>query len=149
MMQPSLEITESEFSSLSSRTDSSKTKTEKNYKKKVGAYIMYLRKVLGKGTFSTVYYGEKYTERPATGIQIPFAIKEIAFETLTRILGPLGLDAMQKEINICAYQNHKNIVRLYDVLKTEHNFYLVFEHCGGGDLREFLKEKKSLPEPVV
>ena len=44
---------------------------------------------------------------------------------------------------------HPNIVKLYDFIKTQNNNYLVFEYCGGGDLRGLLKEKKRLSEPVA
>lgn len=73
----------------------------------------------------------------------------ISNETLTEKLGPKGPETLKKEVDISKIFNHANIVRLYDFIQTEKNNYLVFEYCGGGDLREFLKEKRRLTEPVV
>lgn len=73
----------------------------------------------------------------------------ISNETITEKLGPKGPETLKKEVDISKIFNHANIVRLYDFIQTEKNNYLVFEYCGGGDLREFLKEKRRLTEPVV
>ena len=78
-----------------------------------------------------------------------YAIKEIANQTLTEKLGPKGQETLKKEVDISKLLNHPNIVRLYDYIKTENNNYLVFEYCGGGDLRGFLKEKRRLSEPIA
>lgn len=34
----------------------------------------------------------------------------------------------------------------YDFVKTSNNNYFIFEYCGGGDMRTYLKEKKRLDE---
>ena len=78
-----------------------------------------------------------------------YAIKEIANLTLTQKLGPKGQETLKKEVDISKLLNHPNIVRLYDFFKTSNNNYLVFEYCGGGDLRGFLREKSRLSEPVA
>lgn len=41
---------------------------------------------------------------------------------------------------------HDNIVRLLDVYQTSNNMYIVTEYCEGGDLANFLKKRKHLPE---
>lgn len=80
-----------------------------------------------------------------------FAIKEIANETLLKKLGVKAQETLRKEIDISKNLNHPNIVRLFDYVKTQNNNYLVFEYCGGGDLREFLKaqERYRVSEPVA
>jgi serine/threonine protein kinase len=52
-----------------------------------------------------------------------------------------------KEVDISKLLKHPNIVRLFDFVPTDNNNYLVFEYCGGGDLRGFLKAKGRLAEP--
>jgi len=37
-------------------------------------------------------------------------------------------------------------VRLEDFIQTANNYYLVFEHCAGGDLQKYLREKGPLDE---
>jgi len=64
-------------------------------------------------------------------------------------LGPKGQETLRKEIDISKLLKHPNIVRLIDYIRTENNNYLVFEYCGGGDLRGFLKTKGRLNEPVA
>jgi serine/threonine-protein kinase ULK/ATG1 len=64
-------------------------------------------------------------------------------------LGPKGQETLKKEVDITKLLNHPNIVRLIDYIRTENNNYLVFEYCGGGDLRGFLKSKSRLTEPVA
>jgi serine/threonine-protein kinase ULK2 len=64
-------------------------------------------------------------------------------------LGQRGHEALKKEIEISTILNHKHIVRLYDTIKTEKNNYLIFEFCGGGDLKSYLTEKRRLSEPVA
>lgn len=41
---------------------------------------------------------------------------------------------------------HKNIVKYYDFVRTGNNNYFIFEYCGGGDLRSYLREKKRFDE---
>ena len=42
--------------------------------------------------------------------------------------------------------DNKNIIKLYDIKKTANNFYLILEYCNEGDLSQYLKRKKTLPE---
>ena len=123
----------------------------------MGKYFISLDQILGSGTFSKVYLGEmeidKLASLKAKGNALPaenkYAVKQIANQTLREKLGPKGQDTLNKEIHISKLLVHPNIVRLYDIIKTENNNYLVFEFCGGGDLRGFLKEKRRLSEPVA
>lgn len=109
---------------------------------------MSLNQVLGKGSFSTVYFGVRkdWSEKESWRRDYPkenkYAIKEIPNSILQQKLGEKGKEALSKEIYISSLLKHQNIVRLYDTLKTHSNNYLMFEYCGGGDLRDYIK---SLP----
>ena len=131
----------------------------------MGQFLLHLDNILGTGSFSKVYYGEMIKRKDSatsnnkiandifTFEDLPkdnkYAIKEIANATLQRILGAKGQESLKKEINISRVLNHKNIVKLYEYVRTENNNYLIFEYCGGGDLKQFLKERKRLTEPVA
>jgi 5'-AMP-activated protein kinase catalytic alpha subunit len=41
---------------------------------------------------------------------------------------------------------HRNIIRLYEVLETKDDIFLVMEYASGGDLLSFMKRRRSLPE---
>lgn len=62
-------------------------------------------------------------------------------------LGDRAESDLKKELDICQkFKNEGNIVQLREFYKTDHNSYFVFEYCGGGDLRTYLKEVKRLDE---
>lgn len=75
--------------------------------KNVADIRIKLDKILGKGAFSTVYFGyNKVTKQE-------YAIKEISNDILRKQLGDRGQEALQKEVNINLSLMHKNIVRLH------------------------------------
>lgn len=45
--------------------------------------------------------------------------------------------------------NQENIIKLYEVIKTKKNYYIVLEYCAGGDLHKFLKKRKRISEHEV
>ena len=42
--------------------------------------------------------------------------------------------------------DHPNLVKLYDIYKTDQHYILVQEICNGGELFYYLAEKKRLTE---
>ena len=53
---------------------------------------------------------------------------------------------LRREGRILQLVRHPCIIQLYDILETENSYYLVMELCSGGDMMEYLKIRKSLPE---
>jgi serine/threonine protein kinase len=47
-----------------------------------------------------------------------------------------------KEIETLKMAQHPNIVKLLDVFEDEVYFYIVMEYLDGGDMYEYLKERK-------
>lgn len=45
---------------------------------------------------------------------------------------------MELEVRIQKQMHHPNITRLYDVIESAENLYLVLEYEGGGDLYYYL-----------
>ncbi|CAD8091098.1 unnamed protein product [Paramecium primaurelia] len=100
------------------------------------------RKILGTGSFATVYLGENLKKEI-------FAIKEIKLDIAE------GSDEIQKlhtyfqqEIDIYLKNKHDNLVCLIEEFTEKQFRYCVFEYCANGDLNNFIK-KNILNEQEV
>ena len=100
-----------------------------------GPYI--LGEKLGEGAFAKV--------RLATQIHIKekCAIKIIDKKFLHNTK---DIDRIQKEIKILKKIRHKNIIQLLDIMESKKNLYFVMEYCPGGELFDYLVQKKRLKE---
>lgn len=49
------------------------------------------------------------------------------------------------EIQVLSSIKSENVVRLFEVRKTQSHIYLIMEFCDGGSLEELLKQKSTLP----
>ena len=104
-----------------------------------------LTKFLGKGAFGEVYLSEKENSNKL------YATKKISRQIADR---PKFKKYLQNEINILRMLNHPNIVKLEEIKKSSHSYYIVMEYINGGGLSECLKkymEKhgKAFPEYIV
>jgi serine/threonine protein kinase len=102
--------------------------------KRVGKYE--LGRTLGSGSFSKVKLGVD-----DQGNQ--YAVKIIDKEQLIR---EHMEEQLKREISIMRMANHPNIVRLYDVLQTQNNIYLVLELVTGGELFDRIVSVKRFDE---
>jgi serine/threonine-protein kinase ULK/ATG1 len=61
------------------------------------------------------------------------------------------VEFVQREIAILQKISHPNIVRLYDVARTNNYLYMFLEYCADGDLKEYMtkKEEKRLREVIL
>jgi serine/threonine-protein kinase ULK/ATG1 len=50
------------------------------------------------------------------------------------------------EISILTKISHPNIIKFIEMLRTNNNYYLVYEYCNGGTLSDYIKSKKRLSE---
>jgi len=108
--------------------------------KHIGRYT--LLETLGQGSFATV---KKAVDRN-TGQA--YAVKIIEKK---KILGE-GLELqLKREVTIMLNLKHDNIVRMYEVLQSENNVYLVIELVtgGGGDLFDVIKGSKHLDDKTA
>ena len=53
---------------------------------------------------------------------------------------------VQTEIRLLSVMRHKNIIKLYSVLETNLEIFMVMEYAKGGDLLTLMKYRKILPE---
>jgi len=93
--------------------------------KKVGDYIM--KEKIGAGAFGEVHTATKKFDQKL------YAIKMLNKDTIS----PKIKSYLTREISILKKINNEHVVRLHDAKMSEHNFYLIFEYCNGGDLKEY------------
>lgn len=96
----------------------------------IGNYQILLEKVLGKGSFSTVYLGKCIDNSKIKDEYV--AIKKID-RTNTNIRNEM------KIVNILINNPHPNIVRFYDIIQDKDYIYIVMEYCSMGTLQSLLK----------
>lgn len=90
--------------------------------------------LLGKGSFSHVFLGYDRT------VGIRLAIKKI------RLCGKNSLQKTEQEVMIMKQLNHSNIVRYYDLIKTDVYWYIVLEYCNAGTLGDVIRYNKTLTD---
>ena len=100
----------------------------------IGDYIITSK--IGSGSFATVYKAHHRTSH------VIVAIKCIQIEKLTLKLQ----ENLTSEISIMQKINHPNIIKLYEIKKTEKTMYLIMEYADGGDLHMLIKRKKRIDE---
>eukprot|EP01006_Ploeotia_vitrea_P027753 TRINITY_DN60526_c0_g1_i1.p1 TRINITY_DN60526_c0_g1~~TRINITY_DN60526_c0_g1_i1.p1 ORF type:complete len:379 (+),score=54.33 TRINITY_DN60526_c0_g1_i1:30-1166(+) len=91
---------------------------------------------IGKGGFSVVY---RAVHRKTGGVR---AIKIMDKSILTGKRGTM----VARENEILKRCNHENILKLYEVVDTKTQMCLVMELVSGGDLYDYIVERKSLTE---
>ena len=104
--------------------------------KNINSYI--LESEIDKCSFGSVYTAtHKYTEEKV-------AIKILSKTQLQRNITEINL--INNEISILKILNHKNIIKLYEVLESDSYIFIVMEHCSGKGLFDEIIQKKNLNE---
>ena len=92
--------------------------------------------IIGKGAFGEVRAGR----HKESGNKV--AIKVLA----KRKMKMKDYDLFRNEIEALTLCQHTNIVRLYDVIESLDNIYIVMELLSAGTLKTYLKDRGMLPE---
>ena len=100
----------------------------------VGPFI--LGPVLGRGCTGTVRLGT----HKHTGFEVAFKIIDKKYLNSE----PKLWKKVKREIAILKLIEHPHVLKLYDVLETEHRLYLVLEHVKGGELFDYIVSKGRL-----
>lgn len=102
---------------------------------RVGSYR--LGKTLGVGSFSKV----KLAEHEPTG-------KKVAVKILNRqkLRAQQMEEKLKREIKILKMCMHPHIIRLYEVIETSTDIYVVTEYSPGGELFDYIVERGRLSE---
>ncbi|XP_066146852.1 uncharacterized protein Nuak1 isoform X2 [Euwallacea fornicatus] len=107
-----------------------------NHKKKLRQRFDIIKK-LGQGTFGKVQLGIN----KETG-------QEVAIKTIkkSKIESDADLIRIRREIQIMSSVQHPNIIHIYEVFENREKMVLVMEYAAGGELYDYLSERKVLPE---
>lgn len=92
-------------------------------------------KTIGEGTFGKV----------KLGIHIPTSI-EVGIKILegSKIIEKDDYERISREIIFLKQINHKNIIQIYEIIEYDNNFYIIMELASGGELYDYIINKKRL-----
>lgn len=93
---------------------------------------------VGKGQYGNVYRAENIKTKEI------FAVKVMSVDKFKHT--PKLSEFTNNEISILTKVSHPNIIKFVEMLRTNNNYYLVYEFCSGGTLGDYIKSKKRLPE---
>ena len=97
-------------------------------------------KILGKGSFGTVYLGTDLSNDNYV------ALKMIPAEIIN---DQQNIEALSNEILISSGVDNVNLVRILDLTEIENKKYIVYEFCNGGDLRRYLRYFHTFDERTI
>ncbi|XP_072382932.1 uncharacterized protein Nuak [Diabrotica undecimpunctata] len=112
------------------------TVKQHNHKKKLRQRFDIIKK-LGQGTFGKVQLGIN----KETG-------QEVAIKTIkkSKIESEADLVRIRREIQIMSSVQHPNIIHIYEVFENREKMVLVMEYAAGGELYDYLSDRKVLDE---
>ncbi|CAD8110770.1 unnamed protein product [Paramecium sonneborni] len=99
-------------------------------------YVL-INKFLGKGALAIVYRG--YLQEDKT---FQMAIKTIKIATILQ--NQRMVAQIRREIIILQKLDHPNIVKIFDVARTNNYLYIVLEYCVNIDLNYYMAIRKSI-----
>lgn len=103
----------------------------------IGSYRV-LPTILGTGNFGTVYLGEHLTTKERAAVKIIDKTK-MAFST------QLDFNSLLSEANIMRKLNHRNIVRILDVVDEKRRFCIILELVSDGDFFDYVANRGTPP----
>ncbi|KAL0231935.1 hypothetical protein PCE1_002932 [Barthelona sp. PCE] len=103
--------------------------------KRVGSYL--LGKIIGEGSFGKV----RIATHIPTGARVALKVWE-----KRRIVDVADMERISREIHILKLLDHRNIVRLLEVINTPNHIYLVTEHAPGGELFDYIVARGRVKE---
>ena len=94
-------------------------------------------KTIGEGTFGKV----KLAMHKITQEKVAIKILE-----KKKINSKKDLERIEKEIKYLKILNHPNIVKIYEIIEDDNNFYIAMEYVPGGELFNYIVKNKRLTE---
>uniref|UniRef100_A0AAR5Q4S2 Protein kinase domain-containing protein n=1 Tax=Dendroctonus ponderosae TaxID=77166 RepID=A0AAR5Q4S2_DENPD len=129
-------VEEAAVNSIMSGIENTGGVKQHNHKKKLRQRFDIIKK-LGQGTFGKVQLGIN----KETG-------QEVAIKTIkkSKIESDADLIRIRREIQIMSSVQHPNIIHIYEVFENREKMVLVMEYAAGGELYDYLSERKVLQE---
>ena len=93
--------------------------------------------ILGKGSFGIVKLGIHILTNEKVAIKIISKANE-KHNILT-----------ETEISILKSINHQNIIKVFDVIETKENYYIIFEYISGGNLQKYIQTQGRLNQNTI
>eukprot|EP00906_Rhabdomonas_costata_P018734 RCo027317 len=107
--------------------------------KKIGKYE--LMQTLGTGTFGKVKYAVDFKDPKRT----PYAIKVLDRQQIEK---ENMQEQLKNEVAIMKLLNHKNVVKMFEVIQSPDHIYIVLELVTGGELFDRIVAAKRFDEPT-
>ena len=98
------------------------------------------KKILGKGSFGTVYLGTDLSKDKYV------ALKEIPQSVINN---PQNIELLSNEILISAGVQSENLVKIIDIAEINNKKYIAYEYCNGGDLRRYIQFFHKFDEKLI
>lgn len=112
--------------------------------KRIGDFVIFLDKPLGKGAFGSVYFGCK-----ASDPSVKIAAKVMSNNNIQNSPNREKIiESIKREIAVLKKISNYNIVQLYSEYLTSNNIYLIFEFCKDGDLSNY-RESRGGPNAYL
>ena len=91
--------------------------------------------------------GNVYYSATNTYIKEKVLMRIIEKEQLNKSLEKIA--QIRNEILITKFVNHKNILRLYEIIESKYYIFLVYEYFNGEPLTNFIQKKQKLQEKEI
>jgi serine/threonine protein kinase len=101
----------------------------------IGNYT--IEKTIGSGTFGKVKLGL----HKGTGMRVAVKVLE-----KQKIVDAGDVERVSREIHILKLIRHPHIVRLYEIVESTKQLYLIMEYAPGGELFDFIVRRRRLEE---
>ena len=108
---------------------------KKPYEYKIGNYL--IQKTIGQGTFGKVKLGLYIPLNEKVAIKILEKRKLIEKDDEIRV---------KREFDMLSKFNHPNVIMVTEIFESTDCFYSVMEYCSGGELFNYIVNKKRLSE---
>ena len=118
--------------SLDNNISGKNTINSKIFQKKIDDYL--ITRELGKGSYAVVKLAMDKKSKNKYAIKI---------YSKTCLIDPQLRNTVKNEINILKQIDNENVMKLYEVIDTQSNLYLVLEYINGINLLEIIKNEKN------
>ena len=109
--------------------------SEKDPEYKIGNYL--IQRTLGQGTFGKVKLGLYIPNNEKVAIKVLEKYKMTEKEDQIRV---------KREFDMLSKFNHPNVIMVTEIFESTDSYYTVMEYCEGGELFNYIVEKRHLSE---